>query len=1103
MQTQVLIADSDISFVVKVKQALEQTGRYTVTAFATGQAALEHLAWQRQDVVVIDAVLRDMDGLALLEQLRASRPDLAVIFVSGEIKDAARIGVEAVLAKPYRARDLDLHLQEAIQKKAQAPPPQTVLFGRDDATDLDAYLSHTGDISDRESAAGQAAAGRPAQDLPSAPLDGLSAPAADSSLEDLLETSRPTEEEQSRQALDEYLKLTGDIDPRRLAARQMDAVRREAEDLPPGPLDDLEAPGAEMSLDELDELLGDVSDEWLATLQEGPPLSAGEVDEAGAQAWQATDLDAVEAPGARGEEDSELDFLISLTEDTPTLRPKEPSHAEELQRLADELPPGPLDHLDAPDADLSLEQLMGKLEGEGQESEPTPESLQDLLVDGSFAEILAMMEEEEEAEAVESPPPPRRRAGDTLPLPPLESAPSDGVRDDLHAGEVEDATGTADEDGSDYLQSFQETIAHIASKPPTAPLDAPAEPPTMPDSRPQVAPLAEWELELARYASDEDERSAQMETPDEEVLAEPLEDWELPLWVAELAAEEARESATEADERPSADRDVGEDIALDDLFAPPAPEDRPRLKKLPPRAEQEHPPQEATPPAGEYIPPLGLSERETVPGSSGESEWQPLAEVEPPARELPDWLVDAAADELEHAGPSEVATAIEGEGEPESDIAPLEGAASLADDASAVLPAEPVIVEPTLQRGTAYLTPDIAALEEPEPPPLPSRAPDEWQPAFPAEAAVSPPAEQARPEPLLVHLEGVGEPASASPSAATTSAGRRGHESPPASDAPSPAGARAGSPPPETPEADALIAHTENAQFALQLTHLAVESSAEVLMLTRNRRLVGYAGEVSSRDALDLADAVSKHWDPDGGRRQTQVQFVHMALLGKDYILYSIATTDDMVLSMAFPANTPLGQIRRHAKELAQALEAEEEEAHTADTDRPARVAQPPPAVASVGAGAADAPPPAAEIQDASASPAEPEPRQLATYTCVWALRDARARLDSEQEDSLKGWLGEVAAAHHWRIADVIVRPDYINVLVEAPGADSPAKVVEALMDATSSRLLAAYPDRLVARHGQGLWADGYYVVTPGRALSEREIARFLSYQRREQAAGV
>src|SRR5690606_3938103 len=109
-----------------IKQALQETGRYDVTVFATGQAALEHLGRQRQDVVVVDFGLRDMDGPGLIEKLRAVQPDLAIVAVpSVAYRVPDWLNVNTRIEKPYRARDLDPALQDALAQRAKAPPAQT------------------------------------------------------------------------------------------------------------------------------------------------------------------------------------------------------------------------------------------------------------------------------------------------------------------------------------------------------------------------------------------------------------------------------------------------------------------------------------------------------------------------------------------------------------------------------------------------------------------------------------------------------------------------------------------------------------------------------------------------------------------------------------------------------------------------------------------------------------------------------------------------------------------------------------------------------------------------------------------------------------------
>lgn len=55
------------------------------------------------------------------------------------------------------------------------------------------------------------------------------------------------------------------------------------------------------------------------------------------------------------------------------------------------------------------------------------------------------------------------------------------------------------------------------------------------------------------------------------------------------------------------------------------------------------------------------------------------------------------------------------------------------------------------------------------------------------------------------------------------------------------------------------------------------------------------------------------------------------------------------------------------------------------------------------------------------------------------------------------------------------------------------------LFDETARLTQEHFPERIDA--AGRLWANGYYVVTPPRALSDREIGRFITYQRQAQAS--
>jgi len=65
------------------------------------------------------------------------------------------------------------------------------------------------------------------------------------------------------------------------------------------------------------------------------------------------------------------------------------------------------------------------------------------------------------------------------------------------------------------------------------------------------------------------------------------------------------------------------------------------------------------------------------------------------------------------------------------------------------------------------------------------------------------------------------------------------------------------------------------------------------------------------------------------------------------------------------------------------------------------------------------------------------------------------------------------------------------------PQKTPPDDVITHLMDETTHRTAALYPELIDGY--RPLWADGYYLVMPPRDLSDREIARFITYQRQAQ----
>ena len=91
------------------ERALRQAG-WTVLVADSAEAALERAGTEPIDLLVSDIVLPGMDGATLLAHLRATRPDLPAILVSGYAESAVRGDLPpdgvAFLPKPYALKTL-------------------------------------------------------------------------------------------------------------------------------------------------------------------------------------------------------------------------------------------------------------------------------------------------------------------------------------------------------------------------------------------------------------------------------------------------------------------------------------------------------------------------------------------------------------------------------------------------------------------------------------------------------------------------------------------------------------------------------------------------------------------------------------------------------------------------------------------------------------------------------------------------------------------------------------------------------------------------------------------------------------------------------------
>ncbi len=93
-----------------LKEGLESVGPYNVTIVTNGTAALDVLVQDQIDLAIVDMGLEDMDGSALVQSLRQSKPDLCImvipLFGQELTEEEQSLEIQGVLPKPFYMDDL-------------------------------------------------------------------------------------------------------------------------------------------------------------------------------------------------------------------------------------------------------------------------------------------------------------------------------------------------------------------------------------------------------------------------------------------------------------------------------------------------------------------------------------------------------------------------------------------------------------------------------------------------------------------------------------------------------------------------------------------------------------------------------------------------------------------------------------------------------------------------------------------------------------------------------------------------------------------------------------------------------------------------------------
>ena len=129
----ILVAEDDTVIADFVAQGLREAG-FVVDVAATGTEGLRKAIGGGYDAAVIDVMLPGLDGLSMIEQLRAKRVQTPVLILSARHSVDDRVkglqaGGDDYLTKPFAFAELLARVQALVRRSTRAPEATRLTAG--------------------------------------------------------------------------------------------------------------------------------------------------------------------------------------------------------------------------------------------------------------------------------------------------------------------------------------------------------------------------------------------------------------------------------------------------------------------------------------------------------------------------------------------------------------------------------------------------------------------------------------------------------------------------------------------------------------------------------------------------------------------------------------------------------------------------------------------------------------------------------------------------------------------------------------------------------------------------------------------------------------
>jgi len=146
-RSQILVVDDEPAVRRALSRALSLE-RYVVALAADGAEALERLAAERFDMIVLDVTMPKVSGIEVCRRLRAAGERTPVLMLTARDGIDDRVagldaGADDYLVKPFALRELMARVRALLRRQDESEPASLLLFD-DLSLDVMAYVARRG-----------------------------------------------------------------------------------------------------------------------------------------------------------------------------------------------------------------------------------------------------------------------------------------------------------------------------------------------------------------------------------------------------------------------------------------------------------------------------------------------------------------------------------------------------------------------------------------------------------------------------------------------------------------------------------------------------------------------------------------------------------------------------------------------------------------------------------------------------------------------------------------------------------------------------------------------------------------------------------------------